>query len=613
MTERSPGEVITFYSYKGGVGRSMALANVATLLAQRGKRVLALDFDLEAPGLHRYFGSAPATGREPGGGVIEFFGELRSRLSAAPPAQAAEEAPAASAPDVTTEERLEEEARAAIADLLDGGKFLRRVTVNNPNDGSQVTLSLMQAGRFDERYPERVRSFPWQTFYEEHPFFVEILAEQLGDRFDYVLIDSRTGTTDVGNLCTVLMPEKLVLVSTPNEQSLHGAIEVGRQAVELRKESSDLRPLPLFPLVSRVENAEDALQREWIAKARTRYEEVFRTAYGITKDLSTYFDTIQIPHRSFYAYGEVIAAERERITEARSLAAAFREFSDALQCNNAVDAQTAMRARLVAPSAAQTRAAVAETQAKILTEKVVAAEVREQALQQKLKYLKQDSEPPAAATTARPEAPAVRSRSALWWVILVAGIGATGMLASFLMVRSEKAQMSPPASFGESAAVGKIAPAGPDLPTEPPPPIATSPPPAMSVASPASTASTSKGIRSPTSPKPPPVTPTVDQALLEGIQPRANATPGNAVTKSGKPVYRFEVWIDTTPEIAKGIDSVEYFFDHPSFEVNRFTSRQGPKFLQSYSGWGCLPHVLVTIKSKDGSSGKIDFNQCGAI
>src|ERR671929_1102141 len=49
------GEIITFYSYKGGTGRSMALANVAWILASNGKRVLAMDWDLEAPGLHRYF------------------------------------------------------------------------------------------------------------------------------------------------------------------------------------------------------------------------------------------------------------------------------------------------------------------------------------------------------------------------------------------------------------------------------------------------------------------------------------------------------------------------------------------------------------------------------
>ena len=50
LTARGLGRIITFYSYKGGTGRSMALANVAWLLASNGQRVLAIDWDLEAPG-----------------------------------------------------------------------------------------------------------------------------------------------------------------------------------------------------------------------------------------------------------------------------------------------------------------------------------------------------------------------------------------------------------------------------------------------------------------------------------------------------------------------------------------------------------------------------------
>src|SRR5262245_55970409 len=55
MTAVGHGKVITFYSYKGGTGRTMLLANVAWILASNGKRVLTIDWDLEAPGLHRYF------------------------------------------------------------------------------------------------------------------------------------------------------------------------------------------------------------------------------------------------------------------------------------------------------------------------------------------------------------------------------------------------------------------------------------------------------------------------------------------------------------------------------------------------------------------------------
>src|SRR5580658_1089367 len=46
--------IITFYSFKGGVGRTMALVNVAAEIARRGKRVLVVDFDLEAPGLDTF-------------------------------------------------------------------------------------------------------------------------------------------------------------------------------------------------------------------------------------------------------------------------------------------------------------------------------------------------------------------------------------------------------------------------------------------------------------------------------------------------------------------------------------------------------------------------------
>jgi MinD-like ATPase involved in chromosome partitioning or flagellar assembly len=47
--------IFTLYSYKGGVGRSMALANVAHWLYLRGLNVLMVDWDLEAPGLETFF------------------------------------------------------------------------------------------------------------------------------------------------------------------------------------------------------------------------------------------------------------------------------------------------------------------------------------------------------------------------------------------------------------------------------------------------------------------------------------------------------------------------------------------------------------------------------
>jgi hypothetical protein len=54
------GAIVTFYSYKGGVGRTMALANVAVQLSRKGSRVLMVDWDLEGPGLVNYFISEEA-------------------------------------------------------------------------------------------------------------------------------------------------------------------------------------------------------------------------------------------------------------------------------------------------------------------------------------------------------------------------------------------------------------------------------------------------------------------------------------------------------------------------------------------------------------------------
>src|SRR5438105_10368904 len=71
---------VTFYSYKGGVGRTLSLVNSAALLAQQGRRVLLVDFDLEAPGLDSFEQLNISLGHR---GVVEYFFEF-SQTSKAP-------------------------------------------------------------------------------------------------------------------------------------------------------------------------------------------------------------------------------------------------------------------------------------------------------------------------------------------------------------------------------------------------------------------------------------------------------------------------------------------------------------------------------------------------
>ena len=249
---RTLGEIITFYSYKGGTGRSMALSNVACLLAKgpsRGKGVLMIDWDLEAPGLHRFFydkfqqifaqTTDPARALEERPGLIDLF----LKLDAATPESGFSS---------------EEEAEKRAYDTLDRIKleeFILETDISH--------LSLLKAGRFDEHYSNKVNTFDWVSLYNRSPLLIHLFAERLAERYNYILIDSRTGYTDISGICTMLMPQKLVVVFTPNRQSYTGIEELVQRATTYRRQSDDLRPLLVFPLPSRIEFSRDDLRADW--------------------------------------------------------------------------------------------------------------------------------------------------------------------------------------------------------------------------------------------------------------------------------------------------------------------------------------------------------------
>lgn len=70
LNEHTP-PIISFYSFKGGVGRTTALLAVATNLARKGERVVCLDLDLEAPGVGGALAGDPTV--LPRAGVVDFL------------------------------------------------------------------------------------------------------------------------------------------------------------------------------------------------------------------------------------------------------------------------------------------------------------------------------------------------------------------------------------------------------------------------------------------------------------------------------------------------------------------------------------------------------------
>jgi TIR domain/PASTA domain len=318
------GEIITFYSYKGGTGRTMALANVACLLAERvtaGQRILVVDWDLEAPGLHRFLpprlsgdSTGPDLGLDAGKGLLDLFIEIASKL---PPGRAKDE------------EAAEEAVEAALSSIAIES-FVAATAVPG--------VSIMRAGRNDDgQYSRRVSTFDWEGLFHRAPPVYRAVAERLGEIFRYVLIDSRTGVTDISSICTSLLPQKLVVVFTPNRQSLTGVSALIESATKDRRNSDDLRPLLVYPLPSRIEASLQDLRGLWRLGSRDHkvvgyqplFENLFQTCYGVARcDLSQYFDEVQIQQTPDYAYGEEIAVRRT--ADRFSLANSYRVFVDRL-------------------------------------------------------------------------------------------------------------------------------------------------------------------------------------------------------------------------------------------------------------------------------------------
>ncbi len=311
-----PGRIITFYSYKGGTGRTMALANVACLLAEtHGRPVLVVDWDLEAPGLHRFFPPRIRTtrpgvdiGLDSAPGLIDLLSQVRDALPATLPA---------------SEEAADDAVDAALASVR-FEEFIRETNVPN--------VFILRAGRNDDgQYSRRVGTFDWEGLFKRAPGVYRAFGEKLAERYRYVLIDSRTGVTDISGICTYLLPERLVVVFTPNRQSLTGVRELIERATSYRRGSDDLRPLLVFPLPSRIEASLQDLRARWrfgdpdrdVIGYQPMFQELFTAAYALARcDLSAYFDDVQIQQTPDYAYGEEIAVRRtgDRFSMANSYA-----------------------------------------------------------------------------------------------------------------------------------------------------------------------------------------------------------------------------------------------------------------------------------------------------
>jgi MinD-like ATPase involved in chromosome partitioning or flagellar assembly len=175
---------IVFYSFKGGVGRTTALTHVAVILAKRGRKVVAVDLDIEAPGL-----SSALEIIQPSYGIVDYFYE-RSYI------------PKDVAPEISIAEIFSE------VSLINVPGRLFIVPAGNLDLNYLSKIDDLRANITNERGEDL-----WSTFYRE-------ITEQLQP--DVILVDSRTGLNEWGAFSLLRAADKAIVFLYPNEQNRQG-------------------------------------------------------------------------------------------------------------------------------------------------------------------------------------------------------------------------------------------------------------------------------------------------------------------------------------------------------------------------------------------------------
>jgi MinD-like ATPase involved in chromosome partitioning or flagellar assembly len=302
------GQTVTFYSYKGGAGRTMALANIAWILAANGQRVLVVDWDLDSPCLHEYLlpflDEATITATDGLINQIQAYAWAVTRTDRSP------------------------------GWLRDHADIMQHaVSINWPDFPGSGTLDFVSAGRQNPDYSSQGTSIDWDNLHDRlgGGQFFDAMRQSMKDNYDYVLIDSPTGVSDPGDTCTLHLADIVVVCFTLNNQSMEKAAVVVANIAN-RYHSRKIRVLPVL---MRVDEAYKDQADAGRAEARARFGSF---SAAVTNDEAT----IEVPYKPFYAYEELLAAFGDAPGSPSSLLAAYERLT-AVLTNGSVTALPPMQ------------------------------------------------------------------------------------------------------------------------------------------------------------------------------------------------------------------------------------------------------------------------------
>jgi internalin A len=280
--------IITFYSYKGGVGRSMSLANVSILLNKWGYRVLIVDWDLEAPGLEHFFRD---------------FIDLEIIKN-----------------------------KIGIINLLnDSRKYSwQDAVITISVDSSKTPIHFISSGLRDESYFKKVRDFSVDDFYETGGgIIIENLRDEWKKYYDFILIDSRTGITEIGGICTVQLPDKIVLLFTATEQGFEGTLDIAKRATKAQQKLPfDRQKLLFIPIPTKFDvQAEYKLSQHWLDIFAKDLLDIYKIWLPILVNPRDFLEKTKIPYVSYFSFGEKLPVIEQGTNDPTGLGYAYENLA----------------------------------------------------------------------------------------------------------------------------------------------------------------------------------------------------------------------------------------------------------------------------------------------
>ena len=328
--------IVTFYSYKGGVGRSMAMANIADILARHGLKVLMVDFDLEAPGLEQFF-QINVEGVRRHAGLLDLLLEYKQSMSVSR--------------DDTGFRELDRYI-CPVYERLPGGGRLDILPAGQRQDPEQLA-----------RYVLNLRTFDWQDFYYnwEGELFFEWLRRSLTPRpYDVVLVDSRTGVTEMGGICGYQLADAIVMMCAANHQNMLGTANMVR---DFRSSNVDSlrrgRKLDIVVVPARVEDRLTGDDAEMLDTFFRRFDEAFAALVPEPlKRAGISLRDLMIPYDPEYAFEEQVVSDPARHTQRRSIGATFDKLTYALALLAEQGSRLAQVGRHISAAAVETGGAL---------------------------------------------------------------------------------------------------------------------------------------------------------------------------------------------------------------------------------------------------------------